>query len=57
MVVNILNKVIVWSAQYPDLNPLDYLWTRLAKCETLPNRILKIWQRFQVEWKMIPASF
>ena len=51
---------MVWPAQSPDINPIEHSWgylkRRLAEYEDLPNGILELWERIQVEWDKIPVE-
>ena len=53
-------RTMVWPAQSPDLSPIKYCWgypkRRLAEYKHPPNRIHKLWERIQEEWKKIPAE-
>ena len=46
-----------WSAQSPDINPIEHLWwdlkRRLAKYETPPSGAEELWECCQVEWEKI----
>ena len=52
--------VVLWPAQFPDLNPIEhllqYLKKRLGDYETPPGEILKLWERIQEEWEKILAQ-
>ena len=53
-------EVMEWPAQYPDLNPIEHLWSHLKKklgeYETPPAGITGLWERVEKEWNNIPAS-
>ena len=50
--------MLEWSAQSPDLNPIEHLWAylkqRLAKSKPAPTNIDELWGRVQDEWMNIP---
>ena len=49
--------VMIWSAQSPDLNPIEHLWghlkKKLAAYEELPKGISELWERAEAEWNKI----
>jgi len=51
---------MVWPAQSPDLNPLEYLWghlkRRLVEHEHPPNGMEELWRRIEEEWNKISAK-
>ena len=53
-------KVLDWSAQSPDLNPIEHLWNhlkrRLRKYEDDPKGVHELWERLVVEWEGISAE-
>ena len=52
--------LLQWSAQSPDLNPIDYFWEdikrRLGEYEMPPSGMLELWERVESEWDKIPAE-
>jgi len=54
-------EVLTWSAQSPDLNPIEHVWgylkRRLGEYERPPTGMIELWDRIQVEWEKIPVSF
>ena len=53
-------EVLDWSAQSPDLNPIEHLWQhlkrQLAKYENSPVSIYELWERVETEWNNIPPQ-
>ena len=53
-------QVMDWSAQSPNLNPIEHLWQqlkqRLCAYKNPPNGINKLWERVELEWEGIDAS-
>ena len=53
-------EVIVWLAQFPDLNPIELFWSHLKKkleeSENPHARIAELWERVEREWNNILAS-
>ena len=51
---------MVWSAQSPDLNPIEHLWfllkRRLATYPKPSKGILELWERIQEEWYKIEVG-
>jgi len=49
--------VLKWSAQSPDINPIEHLWhllkKRLQQYEEPPTSVHELWERVQVEWEKI----
>ena len=49
--------VMVWPAQFPDLNPIEHLWThlkrKLAGHEKPAKGILELWERTEAKWNNI----
>ena len=50
-------ECLLWLAQSPDLNPIEYLWQHLKRIlggyETPPTGILDLWDRVQEVWDKI----
>ena len=50
-------KVLQWPAQYPDLNPIEYLWHHLKKqgkdYKEPVKGVTKLWKRTKERWKGI----
>ena len=53
-------QVLIWPAQYPDLNPIEHLWShlkrKLGEYEEPARGINELWERIQVVWDIIPAE-
>lgn len=53
-------EVLNWSAQSPDLNPIEHLWVhlkrKLAEHESAPTSIHGLWERVEHDWNAIPPS-
>jgi hypothetical protein len=53
-------RVLIWSAQSPDLNPIEHLWEhlkhKLTGYERAPKGVLELWDRVQVEWEKIDVA-
>ena len=53
-------RVMVWPAQSPDLNPIEYLWNhlkrKLGEYDTPPKGEGEHWRRVEKEWNEIPDS-
>jgi len=53
-------KIIKWPAQSPDLNSIEHLWNhlkwQLSGYETLPSRIIELWERVGKEWADIDPA-
>ena len=53
-------KLMPWSAQSPDLNPIKHLWQhlkrRLGGHPAPPGGILELWGWVEKEWEAIPQS-
>ena len=55
-----------WPPQYPDLKPIEHLWTikhlwmhlkrKLAEYDTEPSGMVELWERVEVEWNKIPRQ-
>ena len=53
-------EVMNWPAQFPDLNPIEHLWShlkrKLATNPELPKGITELWERVEKEWEAIDRS-
>lgn len=53
-------KVLIWSAQSLDLNPIEHLWNHLKRklneYKVAPKEIHKLWERVEKEWNGIPKE-
>ena len=52
--------VIDWPAQFPDLNPIEHLWSyikhKLQGYEVPPKGVHELWERVVKEWNQIPPE-
>lgn len=55
------NKLLYWSSQSPDLNPMEHMWAylkkQLGRYPTRPESCEELWKRVSVEWYRIPVEF
>ena len=51
---------MVWPAQYPDLNPIEHLWSYLKRRQADHDSSLKgiheLCERVQIDWEGIPVE-
>ena len=51
---------MIWPAQSPDLNPIEYPWhhlkEKLAQYEKPAQSVTELWERVQEEWEKIPVE-
>ena len=52
-------KVLEWSSQSPDLNPIEHLWAEVKKCVRArrPTNLTQFHQFSQEEWDKILATY
>ena len=52
--------VFPWSAQFPDLNPIEHLWhhlkIKLSAYERKATSISELWERYDTEWNKFSAG-
>src|SRR5882724_5781155 len=53
-------QVLVWTAQSPNINPIEYLWVHLKRAmlhyPTPPKGVHELWDRVVEEWNKIPPE-
>jgi hypothetical protein len=53
-------EVLLWPANFPDLNPIEHLWTyikdRLKEYEKPPSGVLELLKRVENVWNDIPPD-
>jgi hypothetical protein len=52
-------KVLEWSSESPDLNPIEHLWAELKNCVRArkPTNLSQLHQLCQEEWATIPPTY
>ena len=52
--------VMEWSAQSPDLNPIEHVWQNFKRALNMPTMppsgMADLWERIVEEWNAIPAT-